>query len=97
MRLFLLGMTASVLRVFSHARKSSLSEALSPRCCLGAARGSRSGLAALRSEAFPDVSKTAIGRPCASVAAWTFVVRPPRLRPMASEPPPFYRSPSGAP
>lgn len=69
MRLFLLGMTASVLRVFHPARRSSLSYAVSPRSCLEALSGSRSGVAARLSDALPGVSKNAIGRPCLSVAA----------------------------
>ncbi len=69
MRLFLLGMTASVWRVFNHARRSSLSYAVSPRSCLEAWSGSSSGWAALMSDAWPGVSKNAIGRPWLSVAA----------------------------
>ncbi len=40
-------------------------------------------LACLQSATWPPVSMKAIGRHSASVRAWTFVVRPPRERPIA--------------
>ncbi len=96
-RLFRIGTTGSVFRFLSHALTSSLSYALSANNCLGDVSGSSNGFTALLSDALPGVSRNAIGRPFSSVTAWTFVARPPQLLPIASEPPPFYRWPSGEP
>ncbi len=56
------------------------------------ARSRRTG-AAFMSLTLPGVSISALGRPMTSVSAWTFVVQPPRERPIACvECPLFHRS-----
>ena len=61
-------------------------------------RASSGCSAARQSAACPGVSRKASGRPCRSVRAWTLVLRPPRMTPIAWRCAPLFRPlPSGAP
>ena len=64
-------------------RTASLSYPLSPfRITAGGIWSSRAA-AAVQSATWPPVSRKARGRQKRSLSAWTFVVRPPRERPIA--------------
>jgi hypothetical protein len=52
-------------------------------------------VAAFTSATLPGVSKSAYGRPMTSVSAWTFVVQPPRERPIACAFAPFAPNAAG--
>src|SRR5687768_3858780 len=66
--------------------RSAASNALSAISMPAARSGSRAS-APCRSCACPGVSANPVGLPSASTRAWILVLRPPRLRPMASSPP----------
>lgn len=68
------GIPVFVLRLFNHARRSSLSYALSASSCFDGLSGSSSGMATWMSEVLLGVNRKAIGRPCRSMTAWIFVV-----------------------
>jgi hypothetical protein len=65
--------------------RSSASKALSAIRVSAARPGSRAS-APSRSCACPGERANPVGLPSASTVAWIFVLRPPRLRPIASSP-----------
>lgn len=83
----LLGITGVEPRFFSQPRNASLSLALLANTCLAALNPDHKGMAAVQSAPFPGAKKLK-GRPFSSLTAWSLVVRPPRLLPMACAPPP---------